>query len=83
MPVSNPGGRSGDRRGGYNSGIGTPPTTCICSTECGINRVALRSTLTPGAIMLRARRPPLPAATVPIVSHPVEIQGGLESASDD
>jgi beta-galactosidase len=49
------------------------------STEDGINRVAIRSTLTPGTITLRAARAGLTAAAVQIESHPTPIAGGLET----
>jgi beta-galactosidase len=38
------------------------------NTECGINRVAIRSTLTPGKITLGASRQGLESATVEVVS---------------
>jgi beta-galactosidase len=45
--------------------------------SAGINRVAIRSTLTPGAITVTATREGLTPATVKIQSEPVEITGGL------
>jgi len=66
-------------RGGYNSGKPGSVNNLYLDTECGINRVAIRSTMTPGAIMLTATRDGLATATVKIESHPVEIKDGLAS----
>src|SRR5208283_5681582 len=41
-------------RGGYNSGITNSVNNLWLDTECGINRVAIRSTLQPGTITLTA-----------------------------
>ena len=46
-------------------------------TECGINRVAIRSSLTPGTITLTATRDGLEPATLKVDSKPVDIAGGL------
>ena len=46
-------------------------------TECGINRVAIRSSLTPGTITLTAKRDGLTPATIEIKSSPMEITDGL------
>src|SRR5207237_9460191 len=43
-------------RGGYNSGKINSVNNLWLDTECGINRVAIRSTLKPGAITLTATR---------------------------
>ena len=43
-------------RGGYNSGVTDSTNNLYLSTELGINRVAVRSTLTPGAITVTAKR---------------------------
>jgi beta-galactosidase len=64
-------------RGGYNSGKPGSINNLYLDTECGINRVAIRSTLTPGAITLTATRDGLAPATVTVVSKPVEIKDGL------
>ncbi|HTR43232.1 MAG TPA: beta galactosidase jelly roll domain-containing protein [Pseudomonadales bacterium] len=64
-------------RGGYNSGITNSINNLYLDTECGINRVAIRSTLQPGAITLTATRPGLEPATIQIQSQPVKIQDGL------
>jgi hypothetical protein len=50
------------------------------NTEYGINRVAIRSTLTPGAITVTATREAHTPATVKIESKPVEITSGLMRA---
>ena len=64
-------------RGGYNSGITHSTNNLYLNTEAGINRVSIRSTLTPGNITLTAKRDGLTPATLTIVSHPVDIQNGL------
>jgi beta-galactosidase len=64
-------------RGGLNSAVPNSTNNLYLNTECGINRVALRSTLAPGTIVLTATRPGLAPATVKIESQPVEITAGL------
>jgi beta-galactosidase len=64
-------------RGGYNSGKTSSINNLYLDTECGINRVAIRSTLTPGTIILTATRSGLEPATVKVESKPVNIAGGL------
>jgi beta-galactosidase len=64
-------------RGGYNSGITNSVNNLYLDTECGINRVTIRSTLQPGTITLTATRNGLEPATAKIESRPVEIKGGL------
>jgi beta-galactosidase len=64
-------------RGGYDSGITNSVNHLYLDTECGINRVAIRSTLEPGTIILTASRPGLEPATVQILSHATEIHDGL------
>jgi beta-galactosidase len=64
-------------RGGYNSGKINSVNNLWLDTECGINRVALRSTLTPGPITLTATRAGLEPATVQLESKSVAITGGL------
>jgi beta-galactosidase len=68
-------------RGGYNSGKPGSVNNLYLDTECGINRVALRSTLTPGSITLTASRAGLEPASVKVESQPVIMNGGL--AADD
>jgi beta-galactosidase len=69
-------------RGGYNSGIPHSVNNQYLDTECGINRVAIRSTLTPGTITLTATRDGLAPATVKVESKPVQITGGLMRAGN-
>jgi len=66
------------RRGGLNSAILNSTNNLYLNTECGINRIAIRSTLTPGTITLTATRAGLTSASVQIESQPVEIKDGLE-----
>ncbi len=66
-------------RGGYNSGIPGSTNNKYLSTECGINRVFIRSTLTPGTIKLKATREGLESAKVRIESLPIKIIDGLVS----
>jgi beta-galactosidase len=64
-------------RGGYNSGVlgSTNATTLL--TECGVNRVFVRSTLTPGTVTLTASRSGLTSDTVSVTSNPVAVVDGL------
>jgi beta-galactosidase len=64
-------------RGGYNSGVLHSVNNLWLNTECGINRVAIRSTMTPGKITLTATRDGLEPATVQIESKPVKLVDGL------
>ena len=64
-------------RGGYNSGKINSVNNLWLDTECGVNRVAIRSTLTPGTVTLTATRDGLEPAKIQIASKPVEIQDGL------
>jgi beta-galactosidase len=64
-------------RGGYNSGMVGSTNNLFLDTECGINRVAIRSTLTSGVITLTAARQGLAPATVQVRSAPVKLTGGL------
>ncbi len=68
-------------RGGYNSGKINSVNNLWLDTECGINRVAIRSTLTAGKITLTATRDGLEPATIHLESKPVEIAGGLVGAN--
>jgi beta-galactosidase len=67
-------------RGGYNSGKTHSVNNLWLDTECGINRVAIRSTLMPGIISLTATRDGLEPATVEVQSLPVAITNGLAAA---
>ncbi len=64
-------------RGGYNSGKIDSTNNLYLNTECGINRVAVRSTLTPGTITVTARRDGLKSAQVQLVAKPVVVTDGL------
>jgi len=66
-------------RGGFNAAKLESTNNLYLNTECGINRVAVRSTLKPGTITATATRAGLKAATVTIESKPVEITAGLET----
>jgi beta-galactosidase len=65
-------------RGGLNAGKLDSTNNLYLDTECGINRVAIRSTLTPGIITVTATREGLTPATIKIESKPVEIVDGLQ-----
>jgi beta-galactosidase len=67
-------------RGGFCSDKLNTTNNLYLDTECGINRVAVRSTMAPGAITVTATRAGLAPASVTIESKPVEIIGGLTSA---
>jgi beta-galactosidase len=64
-------------RGGYNSGKTESTNNLYLNTEDGINRVAVRSTLSAGTITIAARRPGLQAAQIQIVSKAVKADDGL------
>jgi beta-galactosidase len=64
-------------RGGYNSGKVNSINNLWLDTECGINRVAIRSTAKPGVIKLTATRTGLEPATVQIESALVKTEAGL------
>jgi beta-galactosidase len=64
-------------RGGLNSGKTNSVNNLYLDTECGINRVAIRSTLKAGAIKLTATRSGLEPGSAQLESRPVEIVNGL------
>ena len=64
-------------RGGYNSGKINSINNLWLDTECGINRVAIRSTSKIGNITLTVTRAGLEPATVQLESKPVAITDGL------
>lgn len=64
-------------RGGYNSGKTNSVNNPWLDTECGINRVAIRSTLKAGLITLSVTRDGLAPAKVQIESKPFQIKDGL------
>jgi beta-galactosidase len=67
-------------RGGFNAAKLNTINNLYLDTECGINRVAVRSILTPGIITVTASRQGFKSATLKIESKPVEINGGLMHA---
>ena len=56
-------------RGGYDSGKGGSINNKYLDLECGINRVAVRSTLAPGAVTVRANCGGLKPASILVPSH--------------
>ena len=60
-------------RGGYNSGMLNSTNNLFLSTECGINRVAIRSTLEPGRVSLTASREGLKTASVQLNTVSVNV----------
>ena len=64
-------------RGGYNSGKEHSINHPWLDMECGINRVVIRSTTTPGEITLTARSLGLRSACLKIASLPFPVHGGL------
>jgi beta-galactosidase len=59
-------------RGGYNSGRIKSTNNLYLNTECGINRVAIRSSLTSGTITVTATRDGLESGKVEIEARPVK-----------
>jgi beta-galactosidase len=68
-------------RGGYNSGKVDSTNNLYLNTECGINRVSVRSTLAAGTITVTASRPDLKSAQIKLVSKPVVIVDGLANTT--
>ena len=66
-------------RGGYNSGKIDSTNNLYLNTECGINRVSVRSTLSAGTITISASRPGLKSAKIQIVARPVNLTDGLST----
>jgi beta-galactosidase len=64
-------------RGGYNSGKTDSTNNLYLNTECGINRVAVRSTLTGGTITVTASRSGLKSDQVNIEASPVKLIDGI------
>ncbi|HEY2759539.1 MAG TPA: DUF4982 domain-containing protein, partial [Pirellulales bacterium] len=63
-------------RGGYNSGKIKSTNNPYLDLECGINRVAVRSTLNDGEIVVRATSEGLRPASITLNSLPVKIDAG-------
>ena len=68
-------------RGGYNSGRTDSTNNLYLNTECGINRVSLRSTLTPGTITVAATRVGLKPARISVPVQPVSSADGLSNST--
>ena len=66
-------------RGGYNSGKLDSTNNLYLNTELGINRVSVRSTLTPGIITVTASRSGLQSARLQIIAKPVKLKDGIAS----
>ena len=66
-------------RGGYNSGKVDSTNNLYLNTECGINRVGVRSTLSSGTITINGSRPGLKSAKVQIITRPVNLADGLST----
>jgi len=64
-------------RGGLNAAKLDSTNNLWLDTECGINRVAIRSTMSAGPITVTATREGLTPATLKLESKPVEISAGL------
>jgi beta-galactosidase len=64
-------------RGGYNSGREGSTNHLYLDTECGINRVSIRSTREAGVVRLTARSGSLQPATVEVSTQPFAAPGGL------
>jgi len=67
-------------RGGYNSGLLNSVNNPWLNLECGINRVAVRSTRTAGPITVTARCQGLKEGRLTIQSNPVAATAGLLAA---
>jgi beta-galactosidase len=67
-------------RGGFNAAKLNSTNNLYLDTECGINRVAIRSIHTPGTITVTAKREGLTSATIKVDSKPVEINNGLSKS---
>jgi beta-galactosidase len=67
-------------RGGYNSGLIDSTNNLFLNTECGINRVFVRSTLSAGTITVTASRPGIKSAQVQIVARPVNLTDGFSTS---
>ena len=64
-------------RGGYNSGKIDSTNNLYLNTECGINRVAVRSTRTAGTITVTATRDGLKLAQLQLGTKPVAVTDGI------
>lgn len=64
-------------RGGYNSGKEKSTNNLYIDTECGINRVAVRSLLQAGKVTVNATKSGLQSASIDITSLAIDIKDGL------
>jgi beta-galactosidase len=64
-------------RGGYNSGKTDSTNNLYLNTELGINRVAVRSTRSPGTITVTAKREGLKSAELRLTTKPVVVTNGI------
>lgn len=64
-------------RGGVNEFKPGSINNTWLDTECGINRVFIRSTFKPGEVTVKARRDGLESASATVEAKLVEIVGGL------
>jgi len=67
-------------RGGYNSGKIKSTNNPYLDLECGINRVAVRSTLVAGPITISAKCDGLAPGSITIDSKPIELTDGFSTA---
>jgi beta-galactosidase len=68
---------SGIWRGGYNSGKTNSINNRFLDVECGINRVAIRSTRAAGTMTLTARCGTLKPASITLTSRKVPVENGF------
>jgi beta-galactosidase len=64
-------------RGGYNTGKTNAINNTFLDLECGINRVAVRTTRTAGKITIKATSPGLKSATLSLKSNPFKTYNGF------
>jgi beta-galactosidase len=64
-------------RGGFNAAKLNSTNNLFLDTECGINRVMVRSTFTAGTITVTAARKGLVSGTIKMESKLVKVMGGL------
>lgn len=66
-------------RGGYNSGKEGTTLKKVLDTECGVNRISLRSTRKAGEAVLTVTRDGLKPATLKLASVDYPTQGGIST----
>jgi len=69
-------------RGGYDSGKPGSINNQYLDLECGINRIAVRSTLKPGTVIVSAKCDGLKRASISIPSLPENIQDGMTTVAE-